>query len=236
MCQALAGRRVLVGCVTVSGGSWLDRCDPSVKGPLGGVTRCPSALPSWALTDVGRLLMPCRGVEGSAGAAAPVPWTGTSSCLLGLLPFLAFSQLGRASGPVACPEAVSCPTPPLFGVLEGVSGRALGPFLTQVQAPGSRAGNMECVCVCVQVWVSVCAYFACISREMRGWVGGGGQEEGVTLNTIPRGRNQEAGPVGRPLEESQHCGWGEAVLTRSKSWSPGRSGCTIVEGCPTCVC
>lgn len=35
-CQALAGQRVLVGCVTISGGSWLDKCDPSIKGLLGG--------------------------------------------------------------------------------------------------------------------------------------------------------------------------------------------------------
>lgn len=69
------------------------------------------------------------------------------------------------------------------------------------------------VCVCVQVRVSVCAYFACISRELRGGVGGGGQEEDVAFNATLRRRNQEAGPAGHPLEGSQCCRWGEALLS-----------------------
>lgn len=176
-------------------------------------------------------------VQGSAGVcrwAAPVPCTGTSTLPPGASALLCFFPAGESKRAYGLSRGGLLPLPPpSFGVLEEVSSGALGPFLTQGQAPASQTGNMGCVCVCVQVWVSACVNFACISREMRGWVGGGGQREDVTLNTIPHGRNQEAGPVGRPLAESQHCPWGEAVLTCSKSWSAS-SGRVIVEGCPKC--
>lgn len=173
-CQKLAGQGDgLGGCATIRGGSWLDERDPSMKGLQEG-------------DEWGVLLPPRMGM--SRDGQTPHRWdntyalTCTATLPRGLLPLFPASGPGEIKGG-AMPESKGslCPcVSHTWGSWRGQRPRpgatlhpGPGPGISRPESPGS--GNTGRVCACVQVRVYVCAYFAHLSRDQQGWVGGGGQ-------------------------------------------------------------
>lgn len=161
------------GCATIRGGSWLDERDPSMKGLQEG-------------DEWGVLLLPRMGM--SRDGQTPHRWdntyalTCTATLPRGLLPLFPASGPGEIKGgQCLSPRAASAPASPhTWGSWRGQRpgpGATLhpgpGPGISRPESPGS--GNTGRVCACVQVRVYVCAYFAHLSRDRQGWVGGGGQ-------------------------------------------------------------
>lgn len=123
------------------------------------------------------------------------------------------------------PRAASCPyISPSSGSLEMLGAESRGYF-----SPGSRPRNPKTgvpwpvvtqnVCARVQVWVYVCAFFACLFRELRSRVGGGWQWD--VKFTITQRRKESGGRARRAPDWGNlsvgegginHTGWRSSVL------------------------
>ena len=103
---------------------------------------------------------------------------------------------------------------------------------------------------CASVGVCVCAYFACLFRGLRSWVGGGGQwDVKFTITQWQKESGSEACRVPQPGESQHQWQWGSttqwcsSVLRWPKCWracllpTPGRfpAARLIVERQPTFV-